>query len=112
MAGRLIGINIERTMALAFGLGVGLTALGGAVVLPYLSASPTAGSQFVVLMFTVAVVGGLGSIPGAVVGGLVVGVITSVSALLFPIQLQNLILFLVFIAILALKPDGLMGRTQ
>ncbi len=46
------------------------------------------------------------------VGGLVVGVITSVSALLFPIQLQNLILFLVFIAILALKPDGLMGRTQ
>lgn len=112
MAGRLVGIDIERTMALAFGLGVGLTALGGAVVLPYLSVSPTAGSQFVVLMFTVAVVGGLGSIPGAVVGGLVVGVVTSVSALLFPIQLQNLVLFLVFIAILALRPDGLWGRSR
>ncbi|MBA8908319.1 MULTISPECIES: branched-chain amino acid ABC transporter permease [Aminobacter] len=110
MAGRLIGINIDRVMAIAFGLGVGLTAFGGAVVLPYLSVFPTAGSQFVVLMFTVAVLGGLGSVAGAVVGGLAVGVITSVSALMFPIQLQNLVLFLVFIAILALRPDGLMGR--
>ncbi|AMS45181.1 branched-chain amino acid ABC transporter permease [Aminobacter aminovorans] len=110
MAGRLIGINIDRVMAIAFGLGVGLTAFGGAVVLPYLSVFPTAGSQFVVLMFTVAVLGGLGSVAGAVVGGLAVGIITSVSALMFPIQLQNLVLFLVFIAILALRPDGLMGR--
>lgn len=112
MAARLVGINTDRMNALAFGLGVGLTAFGGAVVLPYLSVFPSVGSQFVVLMFTVVVLGGLGSVSGAVVGGLAVGVITSVSALVFPIQLQNLILFLVFIAVLSLRPDGLVGVRQ
>ncbi|HZV21327.1 MAG TPA: branched-chain amino acid ABC transporter permease, partial [Hyphomicrobiales bacterium] len=101
MAAQLLGINPERVQRLAFGLGVGLTAFGGAVILPYLTVQPAIGGQFVVLMFTVVVLGGLGSILGAVAGGLAVGVIQSLSALFFPIHLQNLILFLVFISILA-----------
>lgn len=108
-AARLIGIDVDRMTGLAFGLGVALTAFGGAVILPYLSVSPTIGSQFVVLMFTVVVLGGLGSVAGAVVGGIAVGIISSVSALFFPIQLQNLVLFLMFIAILAMRPEGLIG---
>ncbi|MEW6641937.1 MAG: branched-chain amino acid ABC transporter permease [Pseudomonadota bacterium] len=112
MAAKLMGINADRMHMLAFALGVGLTAFGGAVILPYLTASPAVGGQFVVLMFTVVVLGGLGSIAGAVVGGLAVGIIQSLSALVFPIQLQNLVLFVVFIAVLALRPKGLLGAAR
>ncbi len=112
MAAQLLGIDPDKMQRLAFGLGVGLTAFGGAIILPYLTVTPTIGGQFVVLMFTVVVLGGLGSIAGAVVGGLAVGEIQSVSALVFPIQLQNLVLFLVFIAILSVKPTGLVGARR
>lgn len=112
LAAKLMGINVERMQQIAFGLGVGLTAFGGAIVLPYFTVSPTVGAQFVVLMFTAVVLGGLGNVAGAVVGGLAVGVIQSVSALLFPIQLQNLVLFLAFIGVLALRPTGLIGASR
>jgi branched-chain amino acid transport system permease protein len=109
MAATLMGIATKRTYAIAFGLGTGLTAFGGGVILPYLTASPTIGQSFVVLMFTVVVLGGLGSVVGALVGGIVVGIIQSVSALFFPIQLQNLVLFVIFIAVLAFRPQGLIS---
>jgi len=107
MAATLVGVDSRRTYGLAFGLGVALTAFGGAVILPYITVSPTIGSQFVVLMFTVVVLGGLGSVAGALVGGLAVGIIQSLSTLIFPIQLQNLCLFVIFIVVLALRPQGL-----
>jgi len=112
MAARLMGIDADRMHMLAFALGVGLTAFGGAVILPYLTASPTVGTQFAVLMFTVVVLGGLGSVAGAVAGGLAVGIIQSLSALVFPIQLQNLVLFVVFIAVLAFRPKGMLGAAR
>lgn len=108
MAAKLIGIDPDRVYRLAFGLGVGLTAFGGAIILPYLTVSPAAGEQFGVLMFTVVVLGGLGNVLGAVVGGLAVGIIQSVSGLYLPLQLQNLVLFVVFILTLALRPEGLL----
>jgi len=107
MASTLVGVDTRRTYAMAFGLGVALTAFGGAVILPYITVSPTVGGQFVVLMFTVVVLGGLGSVAGALAGGIVVGIVQSLSALVFPIQLQNLCLFVIFIAVLALRPQGL-----
>lgn len=112
MAAKLMGINTDRMYMVAFGLGVGLTAFGGAVILPYITASPTIGTQYVVLMFTAVVLGGLGSVAGAVVGGLMVGLIQSFSALVMPIQLQNFALFVVFILVLAFKPDGLTARRR
>lgn len=110
MAAKLVGINPDQVYRLAVGLGVGLTAFGGAIILPYLTVSPAAGEQFGVLMFTVVVLGGLGNVLGAVVGGLAVGVIQSVSGLYLPLQLQNLVLFVVFILTLALRPEGLLRR--
>lgn len=110
MAARLVGIDPDRVYRLAVGLGVGLTAFGGAIILPYLTVSPTVGEQFGVLMFTVVVLGGLGNVLGAVVGGLAVGVIQSVSGLYLPLQMQNLVLFLVFILTLALRPEGLLRK--
>ena len=111
-AALLMGIDADRMYRLAFALGVGLTAFGGAIILPYMTASPTVGGQFVILMFTVVVLGGLGNVLGAVVGGLAVGTIQSLSSLVFPIQLQNLVLFLVFILVLALRPEGLVGAPR
>ncbi len=110
MAAQLIGVNPEQIYRITFALGVALTAFGGGIILPYLTASPSVGEQFGVLMFTVVVLGGLGNVMGAVIGGLAVGVIQSVSSLFLPIQLQNLTLFCVFILTLALKPEGLIGR--
>lgn len=103
-----LGMDVRRIRQVAFGLGVGMTALGGAVILPYFTASPTVGGQFAVLMFTAVVLGGLGNVLGAVIGGLAVGVIQTVSTLVVPIQLQNLALFIVFILVLAFRPEGLL----
>lgn len=109
-ASQLFGIDTRLIYTIAFGLGTGLTAFGGGIILSYSSVSPTVGAQFVVLMFTVVVLGGLGSVMGALVGGVLVGVIQSVSTLFLPIQLQNLVLFIVFITALAFWPQGLLGR--
>ena len=111
MAARLVGIDPDKIYRLAFGLGVGLTAFGGAIILPYLTVSPSIGEQFGVLMFTVVVLGGLGNVLGAVAGGLAVGVIQSLSGLFLPLQLQNMVLFIVFILTLALRPEGLLRRS-
>jgi branched-chain amino acid transport system permease protein len=108
----LVGINTQAMHRLAFAIGVGLTAFGGAVILPYLTVYPTVGEQFVVLMFTVVVLGGLGSVLGAIAGGFSVGFIQSISGLFLPVQLQNLVLFIVFIAVLALRPEGLLGARR
>jgi len=107
MAATLAGVDIRRTYARAFGLGVALTAFGGGIILPYITVSPTIGGQYVVLMFTAVVLGGLGSVRGALVGGLAVGIIQSLSALLFSIQLENLCLFVIFITVLSLRPQGI-----
>jgi branched-chain amino acid transport system permease protein len=112
MAAQLMGIDTALMYKIAFSLGVGLTAFGGAVILPYVTVFPGVGGQFVVLMFTVVVLGGLGSVAGAVVGGLSVGVIQALSSLFFPIQLQNLILFIVFIIVLAVRPQGIVGASR
>ena len=110
MAAKLMGINPDQIYRLA--LGVGLTAFGGGIILPYLTASPTVGGQFGVLMFTVVVLGGLGNVLGAVVGGVTVGIIQSLSGLFLPIQLQNIVLFIIFILTLAFRPEGLLRKSS
>jgi branched-chain amino acid transport system permease protein len=112
MAARLLGINTGRVHWIAFGLGTGLTAFGGGAILAYGSVYPTVSEQYIVLMFTAVVLGGLGSILGAVVGGLAVGVIQSLSVLVLPTDLQNLLVFVALIAVLAFKPEGLLGKGE
>lgn len=109
-ASQLLGINTSRVHWIAFGLGTGLTAFGGGVILAYGSVYPTVSEQYIVLMFTAVVLGGLGSILGAVVGGLTVGLIQSLSVLVLPTDLQNLMVFVALIAVLAFKPEGLLGK--
>lgn len=110
LAAQLMGLNPRKVFALAFGTGTGLAALGGAVILPYAYAYPTVGHQFALIMFTVVVLSGLGSVRGSIVGGLVVGVVHSMSGVFLPTELQNLSLFVVFLGTLMIKPTGLFGR--
>lgn len=109
-AAQLMGLDPKRIFAVAFGIGTGIAALGGAVVLPYAYAYPTVGHQFALIMFTVVVLSGLGSVRGAIVGGLIIGTIHSLSAVFLPTELQDLTLFIVFIGTLMIRPTGLFGR--
>jgi branched-chain amino acid transport system permease protein len=97
---------------IAFGLGVGLVTLAGAVILPYTLTYPFVGQQYVLIMFTVVVLGGLGSVRGAIFAGIAVGVIQSVSTLLLPIELQNLAVFVLFFIALVLIPGGVLNRVR
>jgi len=108
-AAKLMGIRVTSVYAYSFALGVALTALGGAILLPFTPVSPTVGHHFLIMMFIVVVLGGLGNILGAVVGGLVVGVIQALSAAMLSIQMQDLSLFILFIAILILRPEGILS---
>jgi branched-chain amino acid transport system permease protein len=108
----LLGINPRKMYMIAFGIGVGLSALAGAVILPYALVYPTVGLQYILIMFTVVVLGGLGSVRGAIIAGITVGVIQSVSTLFLPTELQNLVVFVVFFAVLVLIPGGVLGRVR
>jgi branched-chain amino acid transport system permease protein len=110
-AAAICGVNVSRVRMLSFGLGAALAALAGAVILPYAYVYPTIGQQYIVTMFTVAVLGGLGSVSGAVVGGFVVGITQAISTLFLPAELENLVVFAMFIAVLMVRPSGIFGRT-
>ncbi len=109
---QLLGINPRLMYMIAFGLGVALTAVAGAVILPYTMAYPYIGQRYILIMFTVVVLGGLGSVRGALIAGLVVGVVQSVSTLVLPIEMQNLPVFIIFIVALVLLPGGVLKRMQ
>lgn len=106
----LVGINPYRMYVLAFALGTGLAGAAGAIILPYSYVFPTIGHDWGLIMFTVVVLGGLGSVPGALLAGVVIGVIQSLTSVYLPTQLQNLVVFIVFILTLAYRPAGLLGR--
>ncbi len=108
----LVGIAPRRMYMLAYGLGVGLTALAGAVILPYTVVYPTVGLQYVLIMFTVVVLGGLGSVRGAMAAGVFIGIVQSVSTVFLSTELQNLVVFLIFFAALVLGPGGVIKRVR
>jgi branched-chain amino acid transport system permease protein len=104
-----VGINVRRTHVIAFMLGCGLAGLAGTLMVTFTAAAPSIGNDFIVIIFLAVVLGGLGSIAGATLGAFLVGLVQSVSGLLLPLQLQNVTLFVVFVAVLLVRPDGLFG---
>jgi branched-chain amino acid transport system permease protein len=112
MSAELLGINPKVVYMVAFGLGVGLTAFSGAVILPYTTVFPTVGEQYVLIMFTIVVLGGLSSIRGVVIAGLLIGIIQSTSSVYFPFELQNLVVFIIFFAALVFIRGGVLKRVR
>jgi branched-chain amino acid transport system permease protein len=105
-----VGIDVDRAYRLAFGFGVGITAIGGGLLASSYPFQPYIGIDYVIVMYAGVVLGGLGSLRGAFFGGLTIGLVQQLSALFLPNQLQNTAIFVVFLALVLLKPDGLFGR--
>jgi branched-chain amino acid transport system permease protein len=103
------GIDVARAHRLAFGFGVGITAIGGGLLASGTSFQPYVGLEYVIVMYAGVVLGGLGSVPGAFLGGLTIGLVQQLSTLFLPNQLQNTAIFVVFLAVVLLRPQGLFG---
>ena len=104
-----MGINVDRAYRIAFGFGVAITAIGGGLLASTNPFQPYIGIEFVVVMYAGVVLGGLGSVSGAFIGGLVIGLVQQMSPLVLPTQLQNTSVFVCFLIIVLLKPEGLFG---
>ena len=110
-AARLMGINVNGTIALTFAIGSGLAAVAGVLLCSaYPSLTPYTGSMPGIKAFTAAVFGGIGSIPGAMIGGILLGIIEIFGRAYISAQMADAIVFGVLIIILVVKPTGLMGR--
>ncbi len=107
---RVMGIPTERVYLFTFAIGAALTGIAGALLMPVYAVYPTVGLQFVLIAFIVAVVGGLGSVPGAVVSGLVIGVAEILIGFYLSAALQQVLYLAVFLLVLVVRPAGLFGR--
>ncbi|MEP9353751.1 branched-chain amino acid ABC transporter permease [Xanthobacter sp. KR7-65] len=106
---KVLGVDVSRLWLLVFGLGVGLTALGGVLAAPMRNVSPEMGTLVLAEAFVVTVIGGMGSLLGAVVAGLLVGVAVSMTALFAP-EMATIVMFGLMAFILLVRPQGLFGR--
>ncbi len=106
----LMGINIRRLSAVAFGIGSAVVAIAGSLVTPFLYVAPDVGDVFNILAFVIVVLGGMGSFVGALLGGLIVGLAESLGAAVLPGSLKQLPIFVLFVLVLLFRPTGLFGR--
>ena len=109
-AATYMGIDVTRAHRIGFAIGIGLTAAAGALIATYHPFQPYIGLDFLILMYASVVLGGLGSITGAFWGGLTIGLVQQVSTVFVPIQLQNMMVFIAFLLIVLLRPQGLFGQ--
>jgi len=106
---RAFGINVPRMITLTYGLGVGLAALAGVMAAPIYNVSPQMGADLIIVVFAVVVIGGMGSIMGAIVTGFGLGVIEGLTKVFFP-EASNTVIFVIMAIVLLVRPAGLFGR--
>lgn len=109
-AAAICGVDVHSTYGIAFGLGTAATAIAAACVSEFYIISPNLGNTFGTKSFMIVVLGGLGSIPGAIVGGLVFGIIEQVGAQFVTSTMATMLSFAAFLIVLLLKPNGLLGK--
>ena len=107
---RAFGINVPRMVMLTYGFGVGLAGLAGVMAAPIYNVSPQMGSDLIVVVFAVVVIGGMGSIMGAILTGFTLGVVEGLTKVFFP-EASNTVIFAIMIAVLLVRPAGLFGRS-
>jgi branched-chain amino acid transport system permease protein len=106
----VVGLNVKRLYATTFGLGLACVGAAGALLATLTDATPMAGPAYTLLAFTVVIVGGMGSMAGALVGGLLIGVAEALASLLLAPSLKTMVSFGLLVLVLALRPQGLVGR--
>ena len=111
-AAQLMGINVKRMSVLAFGLGTALAGTAGALLAPTYYIFPQVGGPFTLKAFVVVVLGGMGSIVGATLGGILIGVTESLSAVYVASGLKELVVYVLFLLILLFRPSGLLGKSR
>jgi branched-chain amino acid transport system permease protein len=109
---RLVGIDVERVMAISFGIGIACLGAAACLLMPTFYVSPSSGHAFVLIAFTIVALGGMGSFKGALLGGLLIGIVESIGGLWLGEQLGQIGIPLVFILILLLRPTGLFGAAR
>jgi branched-chain amino acid transport system permease protein len=110
LGAELSGIDVAHIYAVTFGLGTACVAVAACLLIPTYYVNPTAGDAFVLIAFTIVVLGGMGSIMGALIGGLFVGVVESLSSVFLGASLGQIGIFVMFIAMLLIRPSGLFGE--
>ena len=106
---RLVGIDVDHVFAMSFGIGLACLGAAACFLLPAYYVNPQVGNGFVLIAFTIVVLGGMGSFAGALLGGLLVGVVESIGGLVLGESLGQISIFLIFIAVLLFRPQGLFG---
>ena len=106
---RLMGIDVEHVYAMSFGIGLACVGAAACFLLPAYYVNPQVGSGFVLVAFTIVVLGGMGSFAGALLGGLLIGVVESLGGLFLGESLGQIGIFAIFIAVLLFRPQGLLG---
>jgi branched-chain amino acid transport system permease protein len=106
---RAFGINVPRMITLTYGFGVGLAGLAGVMAAPIYNVSPQMGSHLIIVVFAVVVIGGMGSIMGAIVTGFGLGLIEGLTKVFFP-EASNTVIFVIMAIVLLIRPAGLFGR--
>ncbi|MEI6757263.1 MAG: branched-chain amino acid ABC transporter permease [Chlorobium sp.] len=109
-AAQLMGINVAKMSAIAFGIGTALAATAGALIAPTYYIHPLAGHSFLLKAFTICVLGGLGSVVGAGVGGVIIGVVESMASTYISSDWKDVVVFMLFLAVLLFRPQGLFGK--
>ena len=107
---RAFGINVPLMITLTYGFGVGLAALAGVLSAPINQVRPLMGAEFIIVVFAVVVIGGMGSIMGSIVTGFMLGVIEGLTKVFYP-EASNTVVFVIMAIVLLIKPAGLFGRT-
>ena len=105
------GINVPRMVTLTFGFGVGLAALAGVMAAPIYQVNPLMGADLIIVVFAVVVIGGMGSILGAILTGFALGVVEGLTKYFYP-EASNTVIFVVMVIVLLIKPAGLFGRER
>jgi branched-chain amino acid transport system permease protein len=109
-AARLMGINVRRVYSLTFGLGVGITAIAGALLATFYPITPTVGETFAIIAFAVVALGTMGNFIGALIGGLIIGVAEALGGFYISAVTQGVVAMSIFILILLFKPEGLFTK--
>jgi branched-chain amino acid transport system permease protein len=105
------GINVPRMITLTYGFGVGLAALAGVMAAPIYQVSPQMGASLIIVVFAVVVIGGMGSIMGAILTGFGLGVIEGLTKVFYP-EASNTVIFVIMVVVLLVKPAGLFGKER
>jgi branched-chain amino acid transport system permease protein len=110
-AAMLMGIRPDRMQAIAWGIGAASTGVAGALIALFFYISPTVGESLSLIAFVVVCLGGFGSVPGALIAGLAIGVIEALSAYLIGAVYQDVVVYALFLGVLWVRPQGLLGTS-